>query len=349
MNKNFMIKYFLLIFLMTFTCFTAYKVIAKIHSENQIGGKYAYEEKDSTKINVNYDENYELQKYYNENNLDQKIIDFSNCLHSYISIDNLDDNTKSIISDLENYYNKDYNNFAFYYLDINTGFTIGYNENQEIFGASVIKAPFIIYIYKQASLGNINLNDKITYTEKFYHGGSGIMKNKPFGDSYTVRELCNYAITHSDNIAYKMLADKYGINEAKKFWNELEVNSIYTYNSLFPNITAKDGGMIMKYLYDFSIDDELYGKEVMNLFTSALYNFIPKDDLVMAHKSGWAGASIHDMAIKFDDNPYILIVLSRRGEIEYQSLFNYTSEKVASIHKLFWNTNINHCINNFKN
>jgi len=146
-----------------------------------------------------------------------------------------------------------------------------------------------------------------------------------------------------------MLADKYSISSAKAFWNELGVNSIYTYNSLFPNITAKDGGSIMKYLYDFSIENQLYGKEVINLFTSALYNFIPNDGMVMAHKSGWAGASIHDMAIKFDDNPYILIVLSKRGEIEYQSLFNYTSEKIASIHHLFWDSNSNHCINEFKN
>lgn len=354
MNKKFMIKYVLLILLMTSTCFITYKVIAKVIDTDKKSEKVSIneenlnEEKISTKVNINYNDNYELKKYYNENNLDKKIVDFSNCLHSYISVENLDSNTKNLIKELEDYYNSDDNNFSFYYLDLNTGFSISYNETQEIFGASVVKAPFIIYLYKQASLGNINLDDELVYTSDFYYGGSGVMKNHEIGGSYSIRELCYYAIIESDNIAYKMLATKYGIANAREFWNKLDVNSIYKYDAMFSTITAIDGGKIMKYLYDFSLEDDVYGKEIMSYFTSALYNFIPKDDLVMAHKSGWSGTSIHDMAIKFDDNPYILIVFSKRGEMEFESLFNFTSDKISSIHNLFWDANINYCINEFK-
>lgn len=354
MNKNFIIKYVLLILLMTLTCFIAYKVIAKVNEDSDINNvnkdeQTTYEEKLNPKVSVNYDENYELKKYYNENNLDKKIVDFSNCLHSYVSADNLDDNIKNVTSELERYYNEDDNNFAFYYLDLNTGFSIGYNEKQPIFGASVMKAPFIIYLYKQASLGKINLDDELVYTSNFYSGGSGILQNQAVGGTYSVRKLCYYAIVESDNIAYKMLASKYGIGNARDFWNELGVNTIYKNDVLFSSISAIDGGNIMKYLYDFSLEDEVFGKEIMNVFTTALYNFIPKDGLVMAHKSGWASTSIHDMAIKFDDNPYVLIVFTRRGEMEFQSVFDFTSEKIGLIHKYFWDSNINYCINEFKN
>ena len=126
------------------------------------------------------------------------------------------------------------------------------------------------------------------------------------------------------------------------------VNSIYHYNVLFSDITAKDAAYIMKYLYDFSLEDNEYAKELINFFTEALYNFIPKDGLVMAHKSGWANTSIHDMSIKFDENPYILIILSKRGETEFQSLFDFTSKKIAEIHNIFWNENVDYCLKEFK-
>lgn len=347
MNNSFLIKYLLLIFIMTLTCFISYKIIDKI-TNNKSNSIATLEKKYEEKVIIDYNSNYELKEYYNNNNLDKKIVNLSNCLHSYISIQkDSNSNINNIVKELEEYYNSDNKNFAFYYLDLNTGFSISYNENQPIFGASVLKAPFIIYLYKQASLGKIDLEEELTYEKEFYSGGSGILQSETPGGKYTVRELCYLTITQSDNIAYRILANRFGINNAKSFWNELGVNSIYHYNVLFSDINAKDAAYIMKYLYEFSLEDNEYAKELINTFTNALYNFIPKDGLTMAHKSGWANTSIHDMSIKFDDNPYILIIFSKRGETEFQSLFDFTSEKISQIHDIFWNENIDYCLNEF--
>ena len=347
MKKDIIIGYILLIILMTTTCLVTYKLMDKptyaIEEKKQV-----FEQKLENNVKIDYDNNYELQKYYNNNNLDKRIVNFSNCLHSYIDINNMGDDIKNNIGQLEKYYNDDDTNFAFYYMDLNTSFSVSFNAEQPIFGASTMKAPFIIYIYKQASLGKINLDEELTYTANFYSSGSGVLQSKEIGGKYSVKDLCYYAINDSDNIAYRMLTNRFGIKNARKFWIEQEVNSIYHNNVIFSEITAKDAAKIMKYLYDFSLEDNNYGKELMNYFTNALYFFIPKDGLVMAHKSGWAGFAIHDLAIKFDDNPYVLVVLSRRGEMEYDSLFNYTSKKIGEIHKNFWDANVNHCINEFK-
>ena len=348
-NRSFFIRYCCLIVIMVFTCFVSYKVMASVIDKKDNSTLTVNENKLDDNVLVNYEENYELQKYYNDNNLDQKIVDFSNCLHSYMSTEvknNSDINY--LVTELENYYNSDSNNFAFYYFDLNTGFSVSYNKDQKIYGASVLKAPFVIYIYKEASLNNVNLDEKMTYTKDFYTGGSGIIQNEEFGKVYSIKDLCYYAIVESDNIAYKMLASRFDINDVKDFWNKLNVNSIYENNVLFSSINATDAVKIMKYLYDFSLEND-YGKELMSVFTTAKYNFIPKDGLIMAHKSGWANTSIHDMTIKFDENPYILIVLSKRGEIEFQSLFDFTSEKISKIHEIFWNENVNYCLNDFKN
>lgn len=353
MKREIIIGYLLLIILMTTTCFVTYKIMDKKtyavdEDLSKIGDGNEYV-KSSSNVSVNYDDDYELKKYYNDNNLDKKIVDFSNCLHSYMSIDNLSETIKNDINELEKYYNDDDANFAFYYLDLNTSFSVSYNATQPIFGASSMKAPFIIYIYKQASLGNIDLDEELTYTANFYSTGSGVLQNREVGGKYSVRELCFYAINDSDNVAYRMLTSRFGIGNAREFWEKENVNSIYHNDVIFSAITAEDAGKIMKYLYDFYVEDEKYGKEIMEYFTNALYYFIPKDGLVMAHKSGWAGYAIHDLAIKFDENPYILVILSKRGEIEYNSLFTFTSDKISDIHHNFWNENINNCVNKFKN
>lgn len=347
MRKDIIIGYFLLIILMTTTCLVTYKIMDK-HSYAMDDKKQVLDDKLESNVKIDYDSNYELKKYYNDNNLDKRIVDFSNCLHSYIDINNMGDNINNKIKELEKFYNDDDTNFAFYYMDLNTSFSVSYNAEQPIFGASSMKAPFIIYVYKQASLGNINLDEELTYTANFYSGGSGVLQNREVGGKYSVRDLCYYAINDSDNIAYRMLTSRFGISNARNFWVEQGVNSIYHNDVIFSEITAKDAGKIMKYLYDFSLEDDKFGKELMNYFTNALYFFIPKDGLVMAHKSGWAGYAIHDLAIKFDDNPYVLIVLTRRGEMEYESTFNNTSRLISDIHKSFWDSNINHCISEFK-
>ncbi len=75
------------------------------------------------------------------------------CLGSKVDMDNLPDSVKNAIRDIKNYYSQSYNNFAFAYKDIYTGFTVTYNENQDIFTASTIKAPANIYVYEMASQG----------------------------------------------------------------------------------------------------------------------------------------------------------------------------------------------------
>ena len=120
-SKSFFIRYCLLIIVMIFTCFVSYKVMASVIDKDADGKVPVFlEEKSEARALISYEDNYELQKYYNDNNLDKKIVDFSNCLHSYISTKvNENSNIKNLVSELENYYNSDSNNFAFYYLDIN--------------------------------------------------------------------------------------------------------------------------------------------------------------------------------------------------------------------------------------
>lgn len=123
----------------------------------------------------------------------------------------------------------------------------------------------MIYLYEEDSKENIDLNEKLTYTNNFYSDGSGVLKTKPTGISYTVEELINYSIHDSDNIAYRMLMDKYKRKNILNYWKKLGTENIYTLDTFWGVTSAKDASIYMKELYRFSRENNTYGKKLLSI------------------------------------------------------------------------------------
>lgn len=298
------------------------------------------ENKENNIVDLDYNSELIANKYK-----DIEVNEYINCLNKELEDSELNDEIKLTIRTLENLYNQSYNYFAFKYTDIYTGFTVSYNENQEIFTASTIKAPMAIYLYEEAEKGNINLDEKLTYTPAYYNTGSGVLKNRKFNQSYTVRELISYAIIPSDNAAHNMLMDRYGRTNMYNFWEELGTKSIFRQYSNWGVTNANDATIYMKELYDYYNTDTKLSNELMKNFTSVTFKPLSGKNRSKntANKSGWTGSVFHDAAIVFDDNPYILVVLSNTGLTGYTYLFNLTSDLVAQLHSQYWNLKYNSC------
>lgn len=324
-----------------FVCILAYKALTY---KNQID---TYEEifitienKDDTTVDFEYNNN-----LVGEIHKDTEVNEYINCLNKNLTNEELSDEIKITIKTLQNLFNSSYNHFAFKYTDIYTGFTVSYNENQEIFTASTIKAPMAIYLYEQAEKGEVNLDDKLTYTANYYNTGSGWLKNKPFDTIYTVRELVSYAIIPSDNAAHNMLMDRYERINMHNFWQQKGTNTIFKYYGNWGSTTANDATIYMKELYDYYNTDTELSKELMNNFLNVTFKPLSgkNKNMKIANKSGWTGSVFHDAAIIFDDNPYILVVLSNTGLSGYTYLFNQTSNLVGNLHEEYWNLKYNMC------
>ena len=209
------------------------------------------------KVVDNYD-NYVAEedsniKVYEDNNNEiykgGRASELVNCISKPIGTDNLPDNIKSIINQINNYYRSSGSYFAFTYKDIFTGFTVSYNENGAVFAASTVKAPVNIYLYEMAAEGKVNLNDELTYTRSYYNNGTGVLKNEPFDTTYTIRTLSEYAIRNSDNAAHNMLMDKYGRTNMLSFWKEKGTNAIFTNNNNWGVTNGHDALIYMEELY----------------------------------------------------------------------------------------------------
>lgn len=270
-----------------------------------------------------------------------------NCINKPVDTNTLPDEIKNTINEINNFYNSSNNYFAFVYKDIFTGFTVSYNENQNIFTASAIKAPTDIYIYERASNNQTDLNEELTYTAKYYNTGSGVLKNKSFNTNYNIKTLLEYSTVYSDNAAHNMLMDRYGRENMFNFWKEKGTTAIFSQNTNWGVLNAKDCLIYMNELYDFYTRDKEYGSAIMNNFLNATPKFITSDNnYLVANKSGWSGSVLHDVAIVFADNPYILVALSNTGATDdYMSYFNKISSLTSKLHTDYWKYKVNTCQN----
>jgi len=270
-----------------------------------------------------------------------------NCIKTPVDKDKLPDSVRNIINEINNYYNQSNNYFAFKYVDIFSGFSVSYNENQNIFTASTIKAPKDIYLYEMASKGDINLDEKLTYTSRYFNSGSGILKNKKFNTEYSVRELIRISTVESDNAAHNMLMDRFGRDNMYKFWKDKGTSAIFTANNNWGITNAHDAVIYMQELYRFYVNDKEYGEALMNNFLNARPKFITgKNNYLVANKSGWSGSAIHDVSIIFADNPYIVVALSNLGDTDYYaSYFWKVNDMAYRLHTEYWKYKMDMCGN----
>lgn len=131
------------------------------------------------------------------------------------------DNTSEIKKAVVDYLGIYTNNVSIYYYDLNDGYNFGINEGKEYFPASLSKLWAVITLYDLAHKGAINLNDKIAYRSIDFEGGSGILQGINKSEPFETKLLAEYAITHSDNIAYKMLSRTIGRSNLRQNYENI--------------------------------------------------------------------------------------------------------------------------------
>ncbi len=234
-----------------------------------------------------------------------------------------------------------YPEISVYYADLEKGYCYSWNGDQSYSSASCVKAGYALSILKAASAEKAEYDrllaeyiaqngpvdvlpdytwtydfDRVfTYTEADYRAGSGIIKNQEYGVQYTHLELFELLLKESDNVAFGELREVYGIELLRTMVKELGTKSM-KYSNVY-NASAKDLGIILKEIYRFTEGSAYYGpfmKETMkdSIHTVMIgYGVAPKK---IAHKYGWDTDAYHDMAIVYDDHPYVLVFMSDMDE-----------------------------------
>lgn len=202
------------------------------------------------------------------------------------------------------------NNVAIAYYDINTGDSIKINENISFLAASTVKVPINMLLYDMVYKGEINENEKLTYTDGDYEEGAGILQGQDLSQPLSIIDLSRYSIIYSDNIAINMIIDRVGI-ENRFAYLESILNHNVDHNENYT--TADDSLKILKRLYE-NPDNNPYYENLINLIKNTVYHdridkLIPQQ--IVAHKIGDYNEYVNDIGIVYTKNPYIIVILTK--------------------------------------
>ena len=188
-----------------------------------------------------------------------------------------------------------------------------YNPELILSGASIIKLPYAVYACGKIGEGMHSLDETVTYTKEWYHGGSGIIRKNGYGKTYTIRELLDYSLRYSDNVAYDMLVDLFGIDE----FNEMIASwgydvSIATPSPRFPGLYASFVTESMRRMQEHCRDGECWEVCWTALLESEdiiVRDYYPQDT-VLAVKYGEVSTVHHEVCYVDGETPYILTIMT---------------------------------------
>ena len=204
---------------------------------------------------------------------------------------------------------------SLYIVSLNDGMTIGYNVDKGFETASSIKAPYALYIYKEIEAGNINPDQLISYEEKYYNKGTGIIKKSDFGTTYSVKDLVYYSLNDSDNIAHIMLHKNFGVKGYNDMLKNLGTKQLYlTAGNPWGYTSSRSAALVWQEIYNFSLQGN-EGIEFLNILSNGKYNYFKEvmPTIPSASKTGFASKDVVETGIVFGEHPYIAISIANKG------------------------------------
>ena len=218
-------------------------------------------------------------------------------------------------------------NIATYFRDHNRGRWVGVNENDQFSPASLLKVPLMMVYYKIAQTDPSRLQNKLTY-----QGGenlNAIERIRPsqeltLGTSYTVDDLINRMIIHSDNNATQLLLGNLDRNTLRDLFSDLGIQ-LPENGQPSDYLSAKSYSLFFRLLYNATYLNEEFSEHALSLlaqteFKEGLAAGVP-GDIPVAHKfgeyEGDTGAELHDCGdIYFSENPYLLCIMTKGNNLD---------------------------------
>ncbi len=233
---------------------------------------------------------------------------------------------------------------AVYFRDLDTGQWLGVNQDVNFSPASLLKVPLMIALYKQAEDNPDLLKKKIPYKESLQteYNAVQVITNGKFvekGKDYSIEELIEYMIVHSDNAAKDLIGQDPMFDVLIRHpYEELGIE-IPGVRGLQDFMTVKQYATFFRILYNSSYLNRQMSNKALDLLSKTSFNQglvagLPKG-MTVAHKFGERGyegvRQLHDCGIVYlPKRPYLLCIMTR----------GYNDEKlqstIASISKLVY-------------
>ena len=263
---------------------------------------------------------------------------YNDCMLSALNEENFNDETKNKKEEIINYAQK--NGLKYTYEDLTFSYQINYNENEAVYGASLIKLVDALYLIDN----DIDLSKTVKYTSQFIAGSSDGMSKRKLGEDITLKDLMKYAITVSDNSAHHMLVSFIGKNNLKEYAKNLGATAIFTGSSdNYGNQITHDTNIYLKKAYEL-INNKENGKLLKEyMLNNRKNNLNIGDEITVAHKYGSYNIYFHDIGINFTNHPYTISVLTTRSDPTGGAYINKMSVLTKEFNDLYHTNHESYC------
>lgn len=204
--------------------------------------------------------------------------------------------------------------FSFEYLP--TGTTIRESDTNELVGASMLKLPVVMDLYKAAELGKINLDKTVALEPDMLNDQYGTLYQRGAGAKLTLREAAHIALRQSDNTAILLI--QHYINGLLTSDQDAlaSVDADYDTQGKSVLINSKSYASILKCLYfacynNFASSEEILNNISQTADTSRITAQIPHT-VTVAHKFGTNFETLTDGdcgIFYVPKRPYILCIM----------------------------------------
>lgn len=204
---------------------------------------------------------------------------------------------------------------SFYIVSLDDGMSIAYNIDRKFQTASSVKAPYALSIAREIAKGNIDKNQLLTYQERHFSIGTGVIKENDFGTQFTVEQLIYYALHESDNVAHIMLHKEFGVKQYNQHMNNIGASALtLAASNPWGFTTARSSALVWQDIYNFAIED-VEGIKFLNILSNGKYNYFKEvmPSIPSASKTGFADYDVVETGIVFDEKPYIAIAIANKG------------------------------------
>ena len=180
-----------------------------------------------------------------------------------------------------------------------------------------------------------DLSEKWVYNSAtMLEEGSGEIMEKEDGFELTWKELIDYALLYSDNIAFAQLRQRFGY---KYFYEKMAEIGVTGVNRDFMSLSADDCVKFLITLNEYFESGSEYAEHMKDCMTRSKHLEMicaHYDEGEAAHKYGWDIGAFHDMALILDEHPYIIVIMTdyEDGGKEPTDFIGDVTELVKQIH-----------------
>ena len=201
--------------------------------------------------------------------------------------------------------------YAFYLIDLSSGYTFGLNQKEQMQAASLIKLPAMALFYKQSESGKISMNTSYSLRQEDKVGGSGSLYTKKVGEKLTYEDLVCYMGKQSDNTAFNIARNIVGDSQIQDFIYETGLSD----TSLIENTTTPvDVGVFFQKLWEGKLISNSSRDKVLDCLTKTIYeDYLPKnidDSVNVPHKYGREIHVINDAGLILTEKPFVLVIMT---------------------------------------